>query len=110
MDKGELRSLALLVDQRPVITVWPESLSAEGVEVRPAEAFGHADELDRVEDFLSTVEVVERLTKLDFGDAVRAADIRAGSDTALAVMTEKELPLRPASPTPRRRGRRRLPG
>lgn len=107
-EKGELRSLALLVDQRPVISVWPESLGAEGVQVEPAEAFGDADELDKVQDFLSTVEEVEQLTRLDFGDAVRAADIRAGGGEAVEVMAEKDLPLRPARPTPRRRERPRL--
>jgi hypothetical protein len=61
-----------------------------------------------VQDFLSTVEEIERLTRLDFGDAVRAADIRAGSGEAIEVMTEKELPLRPSKPAPRRRNRSRL--
>ncbi len=107
-EKGELRSLALLVDQRPVITVWPESLSAEGIEVGPAEAFGDADELEKVQDFLSTVEEIERLTQLGFGEAVRTADVRKGTGEALAIKSEKELPLRPTRPIPRQRGKTRL--
>jgi endonuclease G len=70
-EDGALRSLAMLADQLPVIQAvgkLPESLS-------DAEAF---DELDEVEDFLSTVATIERLTGLDLGDQVREADIRAG--------------------------------
>jgi len=44
-----------------------------------AEAFQDPDEIDRVEDFLATVGEVEGLTGIDFGDSVRAGDIRKGS-------------------------------
>jgi endonuclease G len=78
-DNGSLRSLGMIADQRPVIRVWPESLG-DG-----PEAYGDSDELNMVQDFLSTIREIERLTKLDFGDEVRAADIRNGEAVARVV-------------------------
>ncbi|MEV6339640.1 DNA/RNA non-specific endonuclease [Nocardia vinacea] len=75
VEGGRLRSLAMLADQRPVLEVWPEALEPEAL---GEENFQDSGELDRVADFLSTVKGVEKLTGLDFGDAVRAADIRTG--------------------------------
>ena len=46
-EDGSLRSLALLVDQRPVIHVWPEAVTAEAIELTADEAFGDPDELRR---------------------------------------------------------------
>jgi endonuclease G, mitochondrial len=71
---GQLRSLAMMADQKPVIDALrglPEAAS-------DAEAF---DQLGRVRDFLSTISAVERATGLSFGRAVRDADIRSGEGT-----------------------------
>jgi endonuclease G len=81
---GELRSVAMLADQRPVITVWPEALGEN-----LAEAFGDPDELEKVEDFLTSVREIEKLTGLSFGDALRAADIRAGERTERITRVEE---------------------
>ncbi|MEZ6132870.1 MAG: DNA/RNA non-specific endonuclease [Planctomycetaceae bacterium] len=89
---GELRSIALLLDQRPVIEVWPETMGQS--ESLGAEAFGDSDEISSVEDFLSTITEIEQLTKLDFGKAVRDADVRGGE--SLTQFTEfDDFPLKP---------------
>jgi endonuclease G len=70
-EDGALRSFAMLADQKPVLDAigeLPEAATAE-------EAF---DQISRVKDFLSTIAEVERLTGLNFGEAVRDGDIRAG--------------------------------
>lgn len=74
-ERGALRSLAMIADQRPVISVWPEALG------EAAEAYGDLDELDRVRDFVTTVNEIERLTHLNFGPDVNQADIRSGEST-----------------------------
>lgn len=109
VEDKDLRALAMIVDQSPVIDVWPEALFGAGGEALPAaEAFMNNAELDKVEDFLSTIAAVETATSLDFGDLVRRADVRAGekevriykpSDIVL-----KSPPRAPKAPrTPRRR-------
>jgi endonuclease G len=70
-DGTELRSIALLADQGPLIEVMPEGM---------AEAFGDAEELARVSEFLTTVAHIESLTGLNFGDTLRDADVRAGQE------------------------------
>jgi endonuclease G len=78
-EDDELRSLAMIADQGKVIQVWPEALFTGAAEsLSEAEAFMDEGELDKVQDFLSTIQDVEALTKLDFGAAVRNADVRAG--------------------------------
>lgn len=67
-DAGALRSIALLADQRPVLTIMPEAVSAE--------AFADTEELARVTEFLSTVREIEELTGLEFDVTIREADIR----------------------------------
>ncbi len=74
-EDGELRSVALLVNQMPVIEVWPESLFTEGGR---SEAFDDPAELEKVEDFLSSIDEIEQLTDLDFGRVIKRADIRQG--------------------------------
>ncbi len=69
-EDGQLKSVALLADQSEVLTVMPESMGEE--------AFRDADELTRVREFLTTVQDIEDLTKLNFGSVVRNADIRRG--------------------------------
>ncbi len=86
-ENGELRSLALLANQKKVFTAWPENLD------QAPEAFLDDEELAKVEDFLTTVEEIERLTKLDFGAEVREADVFAGQER-LRVNREEEIPLR----------------
>lgn len=102
-DDGELQSIALLLDQRPVIDVWPEMLDDAVVLERP-EAFGDADELKSVDDFLSTVKEIEDLTDLDFGGAVREADIRRGESRS-RIRQLDDLPLRPRTRSRGSRGR-----
>ena len=74
-DGSKLHSIALLADQRPVLQVMPEAIDAG------AEAFDDPLELARVSEFLSTVTEIEDLTGLDFGEALREADIRRGSES-----------------------------
>jgi endonuclease G len=94
VEDGELRSLAMIADQRPVLKVWPEALFSEAPEsVSLAEAFMDPDELDAVDDFLTTIARVEADTGLDFGDAVRDADVRAG-ESLQKVDAAKGLNLR----------------
>ena len=78
VEGGQLKSLAMIADQSKVIEVWPEALFA-GESLAEAEAFMDESELDQVEDFLATVARIEELTKIDFGEAVRNADVRRGS-------------------------------
>ena len=75
-DGSDLRAIALLADQRPVLQIMPEAIDPG------AEAFADEEELARVSEFLSTVEEIEELTGIDFGQAVRAADVRAGAESA----------------------------
>lgn len=102
---GSLKALAMIADQSRVIDRWPEALRGEGAEsLSEAEAFMDADELKRVEDFLSTIAEVETATGLDFGDAVRSADVRPGGATR-KVEDSDEIPVGAGSP----RGRGRAP-
>lgn len=86
---GKLRSLAMLANQAPVLKAIGKLPEKAG----DAEAL---EQLDKVEDFVSTVKDVERLTKLDFGSAVRDADIRKNGGESLVVRKES-IPLRRAS-------------
>jgi endonuclease G len=107
-EEGELRSLAMIADQRPVIDVWPEALFSsreESGEALGAEAFGDADELERVQDFLSTIEAVEAATGLDFGNEIRTADVRTGEQDVQPARLE-EVPLTRQPRTRRRSGTR----
>lgn len=96
---GQLRSLALLVDQSQVFDTWPESFGSQEFldSATEAEAFLDANELSRVQDFLSTIEEIEDLTELDFGTAVRAADVRRGQGPVV-VETDDDLPLNEGTP------------
>ena len=71
-DQGELRSIAVVADQRPVL----EELTKGMPEAMP-EAFEDEDELARMTEFLATGAKIERWTKLDFGEAVREAGRRS---------------------------------
>ncbi|MER9545397.1 DNA/RNA non-specific endonuclease [Mesorhizobium sp. M0437] len=77
-DQAGLRAIALLADQKPVLEVMPEAFGER------AEAFDDPLEIARVSEFLSTVAEIEELTGLNFGQQVRDADIRAGSESAPA--------------------------
>jgi endonuclease G len=86
-EKGALRSLAMLANQAPVLKAIGKLPEKAG----DAEAL---DQLDKVEDFLSTVKAIEKLTKIDFGGDVRGADIRrTGSESR--VVKRESIPLRP---------------
>lgn len=69
-----LRSIAVMANQRPVLEKLTKGVP-EG-----AEQYDDEEELARVSEFLTTVEEVEALTHLDFGDDVRKADVRAGEE------------------------------
>jgi endonuclease G len=107
---GALRSLGMIADQTAVIEVWPEALfPAVGAALAPAElgpeAFQDPDELDRVDDFLTTIEAIEKATHLDFGDAVRDADIRRGESAVERPERLEDVPMTPGEDRPPRRGR-----
>jgi endonuclease G, mitochondrial len=70
VDEGKLRTIALLADQKPLIEVMPEALG-DG-----SENFADTEELDRISQFLTTVADIEDRTGLDFGSALRNADVR----------------------------------
>lgn len=100
-DGEALRSIALLADQKAVLMTMPEAIGSE--------AFGNNEELARVSEFLSTVEEIEDLTKLDFGKAVREGDIRAGTDsTATPALDLQEAEI--AAPKARKPTAARKPG
>lgn len=111
VENGSLRSLAMIVDQSRVIDVWPEALFATGGEALPAaEAFMDGDELDKVEDFLSTIAAVEVATDLDFGELVRGADVRAGEkdvriDKPSDIVLKAPSSRAPKTPRTPRKGR-----
>ena len=72
---GKLHSLAMIADQGPVL----DALDGLPEKASEAEAF---DQLKKVDDFLTTVAKIEEMTKLDFGSAVRDADVREGEESA----------------------------
>jgi endonuclease G len=94
-EDDELRSIALLADQTELIKVMPEAAES-------AEAFADNLELARVSEFLTTVTQIEKLTGLDFGQAVRGADVRAGAGAG----TPPAQDLEPEELQPRGRRRR----
>jgi endonuclease G len=94
----KLHAIALIADQSKVLTVMPEA-------VEMAEAFLDDSELARVSEFLTTVENIEKITGLDFGDSVRDADVRAGEGSGLT----PAIDLEPEELQPRRRTRRGSP-
>ncbi len=101
-----LRSLAMIADQRPVFSAWPEALFSEKEPLADAaEAFQDPDELEKVEDFLSTVKEVEELTGLKFGDKVRRGDVRKGA-SGERIKQAEEIVL--ARPRRRRAGKKRV--
>jgi endonuclease G, mitochondrial len=104
-DDDGLRSLGMIADQRPVFGPWPEALfGSESVDpVSLPEAFQDPDEVERVDDFLTTIAEIEQLTDLDFGDAVRGADVRLGeSDARPERLEDVPLTRTPARAKPRR--------
>ena len=97
-DKGTLRSLAMIANQKKVIEVWPEALDGR-------EEFGAPDELDKVEDFLTTVADIEKATGLDFGDEVRDADINEGAENRRRVASLEDIRLQKRAGASKRRER-----
>lgn len=92
-----LRSIALLADQSEVLKVMPEGLPS-------TEAFQDPDEIARVAEFLTTITDIEALTGLDFGVAVREADVRAGEAQKNVIDGATPALLKPArKPKPRKR-------
>ena len=96
-DNDGLRSLGMIADQSKVFGAWPEALftgEARESDKSREEAFQDANELARVDDFLTTIEDIEEKTELDFGNAVRRADIRAG-ESLLRPQNLEEVSLTP---------------
>lgn len=89
VENGQLRSLAMIADQKRVIEVWPEALFTGGEALAAAEAFMDKNELDKVEDFLSTIAAIEAATHLSFGELVRNADVRKGAKEERIDQAEK---------------------
>ena len=83
---GKLQSLAMLANQAPVLKAIGKLPEKAG----DAEAL---EQLDKVEDFLSTVKDIERITKIDFGSAVRDADIRKSGEESL-ISKPESIPLK----------------
>jgi endonuclease G len=75
VDTGRLKSFAMIADQSVVIEVMPEGLDA-------------AAELQKVKDFATTIARVERDSGLNFGAAVRNADVRRGLPEAADTLTD----------------------
>ncbi len=107
---GELHSVAVIADQGEVLQRLTAGIPEALGPLNGAEAFDDPSELDRVSQFLTTVTEIERLTKLDFGDAVRNADVRAQQERApLASFDEaaRPMPRRPSARPSSRTGRGR---
>ena len=100
VEDGRVRALALLADQGLVLDALPEAADGELLPERIS------DDDARIEDFLSTVEEIEELTGLSFGDAVAAGDIRRGRQRAKAA-GELDVGLGPSTPASRSGGRKR---
>ncbi len=87
-DQEGLRSIALIADQAELLKVMPEGILS-------AEAFLDDPEVARVSEFLTTIKEIEAATSIDFGEAVRNADVRADSEQMNVVDTETPETLRP---------------
>lgn len=88
---GALRCTAMIADQAPVLKKMPEGMALG------REAFA---DTTLVKDFVTTVEKIERLTRLDFGAAVRGAQISGGEAARLAAAATGGPP--PVGDRPRR--------
>lgn len=103
-EDNELRAIALIADQGALIQITPESMG-EG-----SEAFTDNLELARVSEFLTTVEEIETLTGLDFGEETREADVRAGAKAVRIPAQDiqsKDLKRRRSTPRPRKTQKRK---
>jgi endonuclease G len=102
-EDSALHSIALLADQRSVLEKLtqgvPEALDAmpESIEMGP-ERFDDLVELQRVQEFLSTVEEIESLTGLRFADVVRRGDIRSGQEAQTVGVAEPAIAQRLRGP------------
>jgi endonuclease G len=89
-DEGELRSAAMIADQRPVISVFPEAMGDL------SEAFADEADLNKVKDFLTTVKKIEELTGLKFDAEMKAGDINAGGNESMKLVRDfASIELRP---------------
>jgi endonuclease G, mitochondrial len=89
-DEGELRSAAMIADQRPVISVFPEAMGDL------SEAFADEADLKKVKDFLTTVKKIEELTGLKFDAEMKTGDINAGAHESMKLVRDLEsIELRP---------------
>lgn len=73
-DGAELKSIALLADQKPVLELLTEGTP------EAMERFDDEAELSRVAEFLTTVADVQARTGLRFSEAVHLADVRRGEE------------------------------
>jgi endonuclease G len=81
VDQGDLKALALIADQSPTLREIPEH--AEDL-----------DDTDAVKDFIAVVPWIEDATGLDFGDAIRDADIHEAVDGPEALDGGRIRPLK----------------
>ncbi|MCA1600277.1 MAG: DNA/RNA non-specific endonuclease [Acidobacteria bacterium] len=95
-EAGALRCTAMIADQAPVLKKMPEALALG------REAFA---DTTLVEDFVTTVEEIERLTRLDFGATVRGAQI-SGPEAARLAAAATGAPPPAAGRAPRKAPRR----
>jgi len=101
-DDTQLRSIAVIADQKEVLDRLTQGVPEALGPMNGAEAFDDANELTRVSQFLTTVEEIERLTGLDFGEDVRRGDVRAGEERA-SVADVDDIDLRSRARRPPRR-------
>jgi endonuclease G len=92
----------VIADQKEVLDRLTQGVPEALGPMNGAEAFDDANELTRVSQFLTTVEEIERLTGLDFGEDVRRGDVRAGEEHA-SVADVDEIDLRSRARRPPRR-------
>jgi endonuclease G len=93
-----IRSIALLAEQRTVLERLtngvPEAMERLDELTGPSpERFDEIAELQRVSEFLTTVEHIEKLTDLTFPDLVRDGDVRAGESTAHNIANDGDIAL-----------------
>ena len=84
--------LPWLKEQPPPRAIWADDPNLTSL----SEAFRDDTELDKVHDFLSNIVEIEDLTHLDFGAAVRDADVRAGANST-RIASVDDIDLAPAA-------------
>lgn len=100
----ELHAVAVMADQGEVLKRLTQGVPEAIGHMNLAEAFDDPGELTRVSQYLTTVAEIERLTGLDFGDAVRNADVRTGEERGFVDDFEPSVTGKKRLSRSRRRG------